>query len=191
MNSDSTNKASNQMKDIFKNVKSSYILEKLFDNLERKKLLDIIKYNKDIKRRMNININNYKEYSELYSSIELEIITKLNGYGHFLYVGGEYGKYFHIYFNDNKEEIKRNYIKKDDKVRKIKIIIDSEIKSFSSLFFECKCIESINFKKFFRKNITNMYGMFCRCLSLKELNLNNFNTNNVTDMGCMFKGCPL
>ena len=145
MSSKSTSKASNKMKDIFKKLKADYFLQLLFGNLERKKLLDIIKYNKNIKRRINININDYKEYSELYSSIELEIITKLNGYGHFLYVGGEYGKYFHIYFNDNKEEIKRNYIKKDDKVRKIKIIIDSEIKSFSNLFNEFKCIKCINF----------------------------------------------
>ena len=51
MNSNSMNKASNQMKDIFKKVKSSYILRKLFGNLERKKLLEIIKYNKNLKRR--------------------------------------------------------------------------------------------------------------------------------------------
>ena len=94
-----------------------------------------------------------------------------------------------IYFIDNKEEIKRNKINADDKVRKIKIIIDSEIKSFNKLFSYCKCIESINFNKFFRKNITNMNGMFSRCSSLNELNLNNFNTNNVTDMSCMFYEC--
>ena len=97
-------------------------------------------------------------------------------------------KYYHIYFNDNEEEIKRNYIN-EDKVRKMKIIIDSEIKSFSYLFYYCECIESINFKKFFRNNITNMSYMFCGCSSLKELNLNNFNIINVTDMSCMFYGC--
>ena len=103
----------------------------------------------------------------------------MNEYGKFININEEDEKYYHIYFNDNKEEIKRNKINKEDKVRKIKIIIDSEIKSFYYLFYWCKCIESINFKKFFRKNITNMNSMFYGCSSLKELNLNNFNTNNV------------
>ena len=50
------------------------------------------------------------------------------------------------------------------------------------LFYYCECIESINFKKLNRNNITNMNNMFCGCSSLKELNLTNFNTNNVTNM---------
>ena len=39
MDSDSTNKASNQMKDILKNVKSGFILQRLFGNLEKKNYL--------------------------------------------------------------------------------------------------------------------------------------------------------
>ena len=70
---------------------------------------------------------------------------------------------------------------------KIKIIIDYQVKSFKELFSRCECIESINFKKFYRNNnITNMSYMFFGCSSLKELNLTNFNTNNVTDMCGMF-----
>ena len=61
--------------------------------------------------------------------------------------------------------------------------------SFEKLFYECDCIESIYFNKFYRNNITNMSSMFSGCSSLKELNLNNFNTNNVTDMNSMFSGC--
>ena len=79
----------------------------------------------------------------------------MNGHGKFINID-EDEKYYHIYFNDNKEEIKIKTKRKKDKIRKIKIIIGSEIKSFSKLFYGCKCIESINFKKFFRKNITNM-----------------------------------
>ena len=37
-------------KDIFKDLKADYFLQKLFDNLERKKLLLIVKYNKKIKK---------------------------------------------------------------------------------------------------------------------------------------------
>ena len=72
---------------------------------------------------------------------------------------------------------------------KIKIIIDYQVQSFKKLFNYCKCIESINYKKFYRNNITDMSWMFYGCSSLKELNLNNFNTNNVTNMSCMFDGC--
>ena len=38
----------------------------------KKKSLDIIKYNKNIQKRINISIKDYKEYSEIYSSIEIE-----------------------------------------------------------------------------------------------------------------------
>ena len=58
-------------------------------------------------------------------------------------------KYYHIYFNDNKEEIKRNYLNENDNVTKLKIIIDYQVKSFDSLFSNCECIEYICFKKFF------------------------------------------
>ena len=36
--------------------------------------------------------------------------------------------YYHIYFNNN--EIKRNYLDKNDNVEKLNIIIDYQIKSF-------------------------------------------------------------
>ena len=76
--------------------------------------------------------------------------------------------YYHIYFNNNKEEIKKNYINIDEET-KIKIIIDAQINSFEKLFYNCYCIESIYFKKFYRNNINNMSYMFGGCSSLKEL----------------------
>ena len=82
-----------------------------------------------------------------------------------------------------------NNINKDEEIKIIKIIIDYQVKSFENLFYNCDCIESIYFKKFYRNNITNMNYMFSRCSSLKELNLNNFNTNKVTEMRYMFFHC--
>ena len=49
-------------------------MKTIFNNLNKKKSLEIIKYNKYNQQRLNININDYKRYSELYSSIEIEII---------------------------------------------------------------------------------------------------------------------
>ena len=61
-------------------INSKYILKIILENLENKKLLYIIKYNKKIKKRIGININNYKKYSEKYSSIEIEIKQINNKY---------------------------------------------------------------------------------------------------------------
>ena len=177
-------------KNKFINLKSDYFLKKLFDNIQKRISLKIIKCNINIQKRLNININNYKEFSELYSSIELEIIPIQNKYGSFINIKKEEDKkYFHIYFNDNKKEIKKTKLNEEDKISKINIIIDYQIKSFQGLFLFCKCIESINFKKFYRNNITNMKCMFYGCSFLKEINFSNFITNNVTDMASMFDGC--
>ena len=181
-----------ESKDIFKHLKSNYILKKLFKNLSKMKLLDIIKYNKNMKHRLNISIKNYKEYSEIYSSIEIEIRIVNNEYGKFININTDNEKYYHIYFNNNKEEeIKRNYINKYEniKIKIINIIIDYQVISFKDLFSFCECIEAIYFKKFYRNNINNMFAMFYVCSSLKELNLNNFKTDNVIDMSLMFGEC--
>ena len=178
-----------QSKNELMKISSKYILKKVFHCLHTHLKLEIIKHNKKIQERLNIDINNYKEYSEKYSSIEIEIIPVENEYGQFININKEEEKYFHIYFNNKKnEEIKRTYLNKEDKVSKININIKYKVKSFYHLFYNCKCIESIHFIKLCR-NIQNMNGMFCGCSSLKELNLSNININNVTDMSCMFDGC--
>ena len=180
---------------ITEKIKSDYFLQKLYDNMQKKKKLAIVKYNKKIQNRINLSVKDYKEYSETYSSIEIEIIPTKDKYGKFINIKKNDKLYYHIYFNDNKEEIKNKYkIDEKDKVTKIKIIIDYQVKSFKELFRQSffdtyKCIESINFKKFYRNNITNMSDMFRRCSSLKELNLTNFKTDNVTDMNHMFCHC--
>ena len=176
-------------KNKYENLKNDYFLQKVFNNVEKKKLLNIVKYNINIKKRINININDFKEYSEKYSSIEIEIKLVNNKYSKFINIKDEDEKYYHIYLNNNKEEIKMNNINKYEEIKIIKIIIDYQVKSLEDLFYNCDCIESIYFKKFYRNNITNMSCMFFGCSSLKELNLNNFNTNNVTDMSGMFLEC--
>ena len=171
-------------------IKSKYILQFIFDNLSKRKSLNFIKYNKNIQNKIDININDYKEFSEIYSSIEMEIIPVNNKYGKFINIKNQGDlKYFHIYFDNNKEEIKRNHLDKNENIKKIKIILEHQVKSFEDLFRDCECIESIYIKKFCRNNIKNMEGMFYNCSSLKELNLSNFNTNNVNNMRYMFFKC--
>ena len=176
--------------DKLKNLKSDYFIQKFFDYIQKRRTLKTIRYNKSIQKRINLNINHYKEYSEKYSSIEIEIKPMENEYGRFINIKEGDEEYYHIYYNDNKkEEIKSTSLNENDKVSKINIIIDYQVESFNKLFCDCYCVESICFKKFYRNNITNMNYMFCGCSSLKELNLNNFNTNNVTDMRSMFSKC--
>ena len=102
---------------------------KIFDIMKKSKSLEIMKYNKKLQKRLNLSINNYKEYSELYSSIEIELISN-NKEGEFINIPDNDKEYYHIYFDNSNEEIKRNYLKENEKLKKIKIIIDYQIKSF-------------------------------------------------------------
>ena len=109
------NKDELNSKNYFKNLKSDYFLRKVFEYIKRNKSLAITKCNKKMQNRLNINIKDYKEYSEIYSSIEIEIIPIKNGCGEFINIEGD-KSYYHIYFNDDKKEIKKYSIDKDDKI---------------------------------------------------------------------------
>ena len=175
-------------------ISSKYILMIIFNHFHPKNKLNIIKYNKNFQNKLNININDYNEYLQIYSPIIIELTPKENSFGKFININkSKDDSFFHIYYNNKKKEIKKpkkNFLKEKDKnIKKIKIKIDYQIKSFHQLFTDCKCIESINFTKFFRNNIINMNAMFQYCSSLKELNLSNFITNNVTNMSFMFYNC--
>ena len=156
MNSYSNNEKGelNQVKSrkLFDYLRSDYFLQKLFGHFHTKKSLEITKYNKKLQKRININIDNYIEFARLYSSIEIEIRPYNGSFGshnQFINYGSRFdNKHFHIYFNDNKKEIKRNYLKNNNKVQKKNIRIDYAIKSFDFLFEFCESIESIYFKKF-------------------------------------------
>ena len=119
---------------IIDNINSKYILSKIYDNMTMKKKLKIVKYNKKIQNRLNLDVKDYEEYCK----IEIEIIPAKGKYGRFIYINKNDELYYHIYFNDDKEEIKNKYkinkedgvtkheyyIDEEDKVTKIKIIID-------------------------------------------------------------------
>ena len=157
--------------------------------MNKNRFLKIMNYNKKIQNRLDININNYKKFSETYTTIEIEIIPIKN----LIEKSNSFIKNLdniHVYFNDNKkEEVKKYDITANDKVKKIKVLIDYQIKLLRGLFKYCKCIESISFIKFYRNNITDMSYMFNGCTALKEINFFNFNTDNVTNMEGMFESC--
>ena len=100
---------------IIESIKSRYILSKIYDIMLQKKKLEIVRCNKKIQNRLNLSIKDYKEYSEIFSQIEIEIIPAKDEHGEFININENDKLFYHVYFNDNKEEIKNNYrIKEED-----------------------------------------------------------------------------
>ena len=198
---------------LFSNVKSKYILQQIFDNLKINKALNVIRNNKFLLNKLEKDINDYKKYLE----VEIEIETKDNVLDNFINIKNECESLYHFYIDDSKEETKLNDISNKDKAKKIKIIIDYDLKFLDELFANCKNITKISFLKFNRRdiislshmfsfceslqelnisamktdNVVNMNNLFAYCYSLKKLNLSNFITKNVSDMHCLFYRCEL
>ena len=175
----------------WKNIKSKHILKQIFNKLHKSTFFKIIKHNKYIQNLFGLELNDFKVY---YEKIIIEIIPKrylkyAYDENYFIRIKSNEEPYFHIYFDDDKEEIKRAFIKKNESVRKIKIIIDYEIKSFFNLFHNCEIIEKINFIQFNRKDINDMSYMFFGCSALKEINFSFIKFDKVKDIDCMFYGC--
>ena len=58
---ESTNKDKNKMKCI----KCIYIFRQLIDNLKEVRLLKLIKYNKKLQKKLNLNITNYMDFQKI------------------------------------------------------------------------------------------------------------------------------
>ena len=65
-------------------IKSKYILAEVFEFLMIKYRLKLINRSKKIQNRLNLNIKDYKEYCEIYSSIVIEVIPAKNIYSKFI-----------------------------------------------------------------------------------------------------------
>ena len=129
-NKDRTNSINNLI--LLDGVKSNYILTKLTQNLSRKTLLNMIRYNKQLQRKLNIELKDYEAY--LQTEIELKFnqsYSNLEPINFINYVGDK--NYYHILYNDSEQEGK-----KEENIRKIRIIIDRYIKSFKKLFIVAK-----------------------------------------------------
>ena len=91
------------------NIKSLHILKQIFINLLTNKLLNFMRYNKNLQIRLNKDIDDYRS---AYSKIVIEIIPIDCNYIIFDFKHDE--SYYHIYINDNKKEINRDDINKYD-----------------------------------------------------------------------------
>ena len=52
---------------MLKNIKSSYILKIIFSKTNEKVKLNLLKYNKILQNKLNINITTYKNFSKKYT----------------------------------------------------------------------------------------------------------------------------
>ena len=82
------------------NIKSKFILKKIFESIQKNKVLNIIKYNKKIQNRLNITQNDYKEFL----NIEIEIVPFQDYFVTYNFNFSE-PKFYHVYFNDNEKEL--------------------------------------------------------------------------------------
>jgi len=166
-------------------IKNKNILKKIFRQLKEVSYLRILKYNKQLKKRLNISKSQYEGYYKI--ELELKIYPMSFGNCRFINIKDKDKLFYHFY--SGKKEIKHNYITNKSKIRKIKIIIDKKVNSFKGLFKNCKSIKEIKIIKFNRKNILDMSEMFSGCSFLTKLNSEKIITNNVQDMSNMFDGC--
>ena len=167
------------------NIKSKYVLRIIFNNINFRRELKTIKYNKKLINLLEKSIDDFKNFFQ----IEIEIIPNKDAEGPFVNINRFQKNFFHIYFNNDRFESKCYKIEKSKKIKKIYIKIDNQNITFKGLFKEIKSIKKINIIKCNRKDFINLSYMFDNCKSLKELNIANFNTNNVINMEYMFNGC--
>ena len=90
---------------MWKNIKSLFILKKIFKHIQDYRLLKSIKYNKSLQENMNISLINYKNFSGKYIIYEQNGKGKEYNYYSELIYEGEYlngernGKGKEYYFN--------------------------------------------------------------------------------------------
>ena len=161
----------------------------IFGNIRLNKYMQLIKYNKALQKKMNLSTIDYKKYNQI--EIELKPDKKYYISGKFINTNLDNESHIHIFNNNGKKEIDSSFFEIGKKIKKLRIILDLEIKSFKGLFKNCNCIKEIKFIRFNRKDITDMSEMFCGCNKLIKLDLSNFNTDKVTNMSKMFYNCSL
>ena len=170
-------------------IKSVFFKRILFNHINEEKCLKLINYNKQLQKVLGITI---KDFIRVYNKIIIEIIPDKNSeelYSkNFINIPMEYKLFYHIYL-DNNTEIKRTYLKKQDNISKIKIVIEPEVTQLVSIFEKIPIIKQIKYLKFNRKDITDMKRMFLDCKLLTDLDISKVKTDNVNNMAGMFCGC--
>ena len=185
---------------ILKKIKSIYILRLTFSLIRTNKKLSFTKYNKDLKKKLNIDISNYKnllifdlilteESSDKHQKIKFINFDKDFDIEKQIKLGN-----LDIYcMNNNKRiNINENYLNEKNFGKKIKIIINNEnntIKSFKRTFYNINILKEISIK-YDNCSIRNFKQMFNFCIKLISITFNLYNVNP-KNMSYMFGECLL
>ena len=166
-------------------IRSKYVAQIIFRHLREDFVLKLVKYNIAMQKRLNISIQDYKEYK----NIVLEIIPIIDVAmtNVFINLKKEDINNVRIYFDD--KLVNSNYFEENERISKIKIFLKINGNSLNGLFSFCDCIKEITFIKFKKYNIINMTEMFYNCRNLIKITFNDFYTANVVNMSGMFAWC--
>ena len=167
---------------------------------------DIVLFNTDINKHLDVSINNQK----------VNVIKENSQWKYNFTKEGTH--IFEIIFKNNISNMKRffaecpNIISLDlsnfntsyadnmsfmfNKCHKLKEIKGinkfntNKATDMSAMFQHCNELEYLDLSNFDTSNVTNIAWMFNQCYKLKEIKgINKFNTNKVTDMNCLFQRC--
>jgi len=205
------NNENNQLCNVSK-IKSNFILKRVFTNLQTKKKLDICKYNKRIKGKVNIDIEDYIDRSRTIITFTVEndkyfikqvplfnIIISNDIYNQFIAIKkniGEkyakeylkqYTKDYNLYLNNKKIEFE---------VRPRILTIREKDKNCYMHFSHypvifCKysiCIGESKFRLKINRNIHNLTALFANCNRTINFQVEN-SKDNLTNLNAMFYGC--
>ena len=161
---------------MFHQIKSNFILKRIFNNVLKEYYMRIIYHNIKLQRKLSIFLTDYMDLSK---KIIIEIIPKKEITYRSLFINYcSKESDYHIHFEGVIDEIKRNYLEKGEKVSKIKVTIDKDIKSLNGLFKYCGNIEKINFIFFHRNDFKDMSNLFTDCTSLINVNVSKIKTDS-------------
>ena len=113
------------------NIRSICILKLIKIHLAEYKCLQLLRYNKQIQKRLNINLDTYKDYLKIV--IDIVPIADKNYktfFRHYIK-----NPFYHYYLNDRPDEVSNyTYYYHDDKVKKIRLVIDYNVNDKSLAF---------------------------------------------------------
>ena len=171
-------------------IRNSYFLRELFNIIDERKALKILKYNKKLQKRLKLSI---KDYIKFNNRIEMELeVFKYPQLPNYFFISKlvRLKKYdLKIYFNNEFIERGRSYFSQNENVTSIKIIITNKVNSLFNFFNYCTCIKKIKIMNYNGNNINNLSHLFENCSSLVKIDLSHFKTDNVTNMANMCSNC--
>ena len=197
-------------------VQSKYILKKLYDNVPNIKFLNIIRYNKTIQNRLDIDINIYKnEYSKIIFEITVIIPPKKEIREEIFYRPRFH--YFEDDDDDYDDELRINDIddylfnpseSSESPEPKYRVIgyesqksdfikIENKYKPYFHFYFDNDEREKkVNFvtsedniskiKVIVDYEVKALNKLFYTCSSVYKINFTKFSRNNIKDMSYMF-----